>query len=66
MTGYRDRELAPLIHEALGQNLLALLGAHLPKARLHFWSIQGRYEVDFVITTGRYASATGLVFSAAP
>ncbi|HZM28731.1 MAG TPA: DUF4143 domain-containing protein, partial [Gemmatimonadales bacterium] len=42
-----------LFETYVGQNLLALLGSHLPKARLHFWSIQGRYEVDFVITTGR-------------
>ncbi|HEX3526130.1 MAG TPA: ATP-binding protein [Thermoanaerobaculia bacterium] len=35
------------------QNLAALLGAHQPRTRLDFWSVQGRYEVDFVIDTGR-------------
>lgn len=35
------------------QNLAAILGAHRPKARLDFWSVQGRYEVDFVVTSGR-------------
>jgi uncharacterized protein len=42
-----------LFETYVGQNLRALLGAHRPKAHLHFWSIQGRYEVDFVITNGR-------------
>jgi uncharacterized protein len=35
------------------QNLAALLGSHLPKARLDFWSVQGRSEVDFVVSSGR-------------
>jgi predicted AAA+ superfamily ATPase len=42
-----------LFETYVGQNLAALLGAHLPKARLHFWSVQGRHEVDFVISHGR-------------
>lgn len=39
------------------QNLLAILGAHLPRARVDFWSVQGRHEVDFVITAGRSSIA---------
>ncbi len=39
------------------QNVTAILGAHLPRARVAFWNIQGRYEVDFVITTPSYAIA---------
>ncbi len=35
------------------QNLASILGAHAPRAGLEFWSIQGRYEVDFVVTYGR-------------
>lgn len=35
------------------QNLEALLAAHWPHARLAFWNIQGRHEVDFVIEAGR-------------
>lgn len=35
------------------QNLASILGAHAPRARLEFWSVQGRYEVDFVVTYGR-------------
>ena len=34
-------------------NLEALLAAHWPRARLHHWAVQGRYEVDFVIEDGR-------------
>jgi predicted AAA+ superfamily ATPase len=37
------------------QNLAGLLGAHLPRARLGFWSLQGRHEVDFVVASGRRA-----------
>jgi uncharacterized protein len=39
------------------QNLSAILDSHLPRARLEFWSVQGRHEVDFVVTTGRTAVA---------
>ncbi|PIP82394.1 MAG: ATPase [Elusimicrobia bacterium CG22_combo_CG10-13_8_21_14_all_63_91] len=35
------------------QNLSALLEAHWPLARLAFWNVQGRHEVDFVIEVGR-------------
>ncbi len=39
------------------QNLTAILGAHSPRAEVTFWSIQGRYEVDFVVSTPRQAIA---------
>ena len=39
------------------QNLSSLLGAHLPKAELAYWSVQGRSEVDFVVSSGRGAVA---------
>jgi predicted AAA+ superfamily ATPase len=39
------------------QNLAGILGAHLPKAELGFWSVQGRHEVDFVVTHGRRSIA---------
>jgi predicted AAA+ superfamily ATPase len=35
------------------QNLAAILSAHWPGARLHYWSVQGRHEVDFVVEEGR-------------
>jgi predicted AAA+ superfamily ATPase len=60
LTGVRD--IAPpaveslrgaLIETYVAQNLRSLLGAHWPEARLHYWHIQGGYEVDFVIEYGR-------------
>jgi predicted AAA+ superfamily ATPase len=39
----------PLLETYVAQNLRAILDSHLPGARLYFWNIQGRYEVDFVI-----------------
>jgi predicted AAA+ superfamily ATPase len=35
------------------QNLAAVVGAHWPRARLAYWHVQGRHEVDFVIEAGR-------------
>lgn len=42
-----------LLETYVAQNLCAILDAHLPDARLYFWNIQGRYEVDFVIESGK-------------
>jgi predicted AAA+ superfamily ATPase len=36
-----------------GHNLGSILEAHLPDAKLAYWNIQGRHEVDFVIESGR-------------
>jgi len=38
-------------------NLAGILSAHLPEAELGFWSVQGRHEVDFVVTVGRQVFA---------
>lgn len=46
-----------LLETYVCQNLLAILGAHLPRARVDFWSVQGRHEVDFVVTNGRTSLA---------
>ncbi len=46
-----------LFETFVAQNLAAVLGAHRPEAELCFWHVQGRYEVDFVIATGREAVA---------
>ena len=46
-----------LLETYVCQNLMAILGAHLPRARVDFWSVQGRYEVDFVVTSGRTSLA---------
>jgi predicted AAA+ superfamily ATPase len=39
------------------QNLASLLEAHLPRAELTYWNVQGRHEVDFVATSGRRSIA---------
>ena len=43
----------PLYETFVYQNLAGILGSHLPDAELGFWSIQGRHEVDFVISHKR-------------
>ena len=37
----------------VAQNLRSVLGAWIPGARLHYWHVQGRHEVDFVVEAGR-------------
>jgi predicted AAA+ superfamily ATPase len=37
----------------VAQNLLGILDARWPEAQLHFWNVQGRHEVDFVIEAGQ-------------
>ncbi|MFO7674792.1 MAG: ATP-binding protein [bacterium] len=50
----RDDSLRGSLFETyVGQNLLALIEAHIPGARLTYWHEQGRHEVDFVIESGR-------------
>jgi len=34
------------------QNLVEILSARWPEAALHYWNVQGRHEVDFVIADG--------------
>lgn len=34
-------------------NLSSILEAHLPGAKLAYWNVQGRHEVDFIIERGR-------------
>ena len=49
-----DEPLRGALYETfVYQNLTGILGAHLPDAELGFWSIQGRHEVDFVISHKR-------------
>jgi predicted AAA+ superfamily ATPase len=35
------------------QNLEGILTVHSPGARIFYWHVQGRHEVDFVIETSR-------------
>ena len=45
----------PLFETYVCQNIAAILEAHATRAELSFWSVQGRYEVDFVVSQGRTA-----------
>lgn len=56
------RDLSPAADEPMrgalletyaSQNLLSIIGAHWPDARAHYWCVQGRNEVDFVLEDGR-------------
>ena len=42
-----------LLETYVAQNLVANLDADWPEARLSYWHVQGRHEVDFVIEAGR-------------
>ncbi|HXO40531.1 MAG TPA: ATP-binding protein [Thermoanaerobaculia bacterium] len=46
-----------LLETYVYQNLAGILDAHLPQARLDYWSLQGRHEVDFVVSQGSRAVA---------
>lgn len=43
----------PLYETWVAQQLGALLDARWPRARLGYWHVQGRHEVDFIIEVGR-------------
>jgi predicted AAA+ superfamily ATPase len=42
-----------LVETFVAQNLAAMVEAWWPGARLYYWHVQGRYEVDFVVEVGR-------------
>jgi len=42
-----------LLETYVAQNLAAIIDSEWPGARLSYWHVQGRYEVDFVIERGR-------------
>lgn len=46
-----------MLETYLHQNLAGILDAHLPQARLDYWSLQGRHQVDFVVSKGSCAVA---------
>ena len=41
-----------LFETYVAQNLTSIVDAHLPRAEVSYWSVQGRHEVDFVIAHG--------------
>ena len=48
----------------VAQNLLSIISSGWPKASLHFWAVQGRHEVDFVIEEKRACIALELKVAA--
>ncbi|MDA8099723.1 MAG: ATP-binding protein [Nitrospiraceae bacterium] len=48
-----DPSRGAMLETYVAQNLAGILAAHLANATLHYWNVQGRYEVDFVIESGR-------------
>lgn len=51
--GRDDRLRGALFETYVAQNVLAILEAHAPDARVGYWHEQGRHEVDLVIEHGR-------------
>ncbi|MBI5489206.1 MAG: ATP-binding protein [Deltaproteobacteria bacterium] len=52
-TGDGEPLRGALYETYVAHNLAALLASRWPRARLHYWGVQGRHEVDFVIDAGR-------------
>ncbi len=48
-----DPSRGAMFETHVAQNLAGIIAARMPGASLHYWNVQGRYEVDFVIETGR-------------
>lgn len=46
-----------LVETYVAQNLAALVANHRPEMELGFWNVQGRYEVDFVLSSARRSVA---------
>jgi len=46
-----------MVETWVAQNLASIIDAHMPGAELCFWNVQGRHEVDFVISMGRESVA---------
>lgn len=48
-----DPSRGPMLETYAAQNLAGIIDARMPGASLHFWNVQGRYEVDFVAESGK-------------
>jgi predicted AAA+ superfamily ATPase len=53
----QDPLYGALFETYAAHNLQSIIDARWPNARLHFWAVQGRHEVDFVIEAGRACMA---------
>ena len=51
--GAGDSFWGALLETYVAQNLRGILEAEWPGARLSYWHVQGRHEVDFVVESGR-------------
>jgi predicted AAA+ superfamily ATPase len=56
--------LGSIFETYVAQNLLAIIGSRWKEARLFFWSIQGRHEVDFIVEVGQRCIALEVKSSA--
>jgi len=63
LSDIREPLRGPLLETYMAQNLSAILGAHLPEARLNFWRKHRGGEVDFVISMGDQALAIEVKWS---
>jgi predicted AAA+ superfamily ATPase len=57
---HQDPLFGALFETYAAQNLSSILAARWRNAGLHFWAVQGRNEVDFVIEAGRACMALEL------
>ncbi len=42
-----------MLETYVAQNISGILHSRWPEAKIFYWSIQGRHEVDFIIEAGR-------------
>jgi uncharacterized protein len=56
--------LGSLFETYAAQNLQSMIGSAWPEARLFFWTIQGRQEVDFIVEDGRACLALEIKWGA--
>lgn len=47
-----DRFKGSLYENYVFQNIQSILSSHLPDAKLYYWNIQSRHEVDFIVENG--------------
>lgn len=52
-----------LLENYVLQNLQSIISTHLPEARLGYWSVQGRFEVDFILEIDRQTVAIEVKYS---
>jgi len=50
--GFQEMFKGAMFETYVAQNISGIIDARWPEARLYFWGIQGRHEVDFIIEEG--------------